>query len=239
MPGMNSLKIAGAITAALLLTSVAACGGSDNDGNGNKPADGFGIGAGGTKDADAKACRDFDALPDDAGDAETAKVIAVAKGGTLIKALKEMQAYPDNMGLDAIAKVAITYEKIRSACSDADVDLPSFEELLNSGEDDEGNALPACPEKAGDEFTYDEVVTMNEDGCKQSDGSQSLVVYGGECSDGRRFAYKNLSDIEGREDDGEDDYAYVVVPKGGTAKVIASPDGTSDALGKLQMDCND
>jgi hypothetical protein len=103
-------------------------------------------------------------------------------------------------------------------------------------------AVPDCPETAGDTFTYDDVLAMHRDGCNQSDGSRAAVVYGGTCTDGRAFAYKNLIDIEGTEPiNGDDPYAYVVVGKEGTGEVkVTTDDSSSDSeLFRLQKDCND
>lgn len=205
----------------LLLVTAAACGGSGSDGDAND-----------SSSEDASACRDYKAMGED--DEDLSPVIAKAKGKALKDALVTLDGYPEEMGFDQIGKVAITYEKIRAACDEAGVSLESFEDLMGAG----GEDLSECPEADGQEFTYDQVVKMNSDGCMQSDGSTALTVYGGKCPDGRQFAYKNLGDVAA-DADGEDDYAYVVVAPGKSTTVVLSPNGTSDALLKLQMDCSD
>lgn len=218
---MRPTKIA-AVIAALLASGLVACGSSTSDTKADKTAD-------------AKACRTYEKLPDDASDADTEKVIEVAKSEALTGALKELMAYPDDLGFEDIEKLATTYEKIRTACADADVKLPSFSDLMGGGE--AGKDLPACPETVGQKVAYADIVKMNAEGCIDSKGVQSLVVYGGKCSDGRQFAYKNLSDIE-PDPDGKDDRAYVTAAPGESGTVIVDKDEQSDAMWKLEMDCS-
>lgn len=226
---MKPMKIAGMIASVVLLASgLTSCGGSggDDKASGARGSD---------KSGDADACRAWNKLPDDASDADTEKAIESAESGALKDAFSELMAYPDDLELDDLDKVAGTYEQIRDACADADVKLPSFAELMGGGEASED--LPACPETAGQKVTYDDIVKMNSDGCIDSTGGQTVVVYGGKCTDGRQFAYKNLTDIK-PDPDGKDDRAYVVAGPGESGTVIVDKDEESDAMLKLEMDCS-
>lgn len=231
---MNRNQVAAVLAVvAMVIGGTAACGSSAKQSSSN----GTGAPTSNAADptaGDAKACSDFKAAPSNAPKSAIRPILAEAKSHDLVSALTELNAYPANLGLDQLGAVAVTYSKIVSACATAGVKLKTFSELMGSGSS--AAAIP-CPEKPGTEFNYAQVVSMNKNGCKQSDGTISAVVYGGKCPDGRQFAYKSMLDFKNTPSN-ENRAVYVVVAPGKSAPVILSTDGTDNTLSKLQMDCH-